>query len=245
MRFSAVVKCAMLLLLAPVPAKAAALRISPVSVELIAPARTAVLRLYNAGQETVHYQIRIFRWSQKKGRDQLEPTRYVVVSPPITRLKPGVDQVVRIVRVAKAPPAGEECYRVLVDELPKPGRRKPGEVALLVRHSIPVFFSGGKAKARHSDVSWQLVKKGDSLLLTAKSRGHRHLKVIDLTLKDGHGRKAQLAKGLAGYVLAGATRQWNFDASHLRKIRGGRGKIQYLSENGDLVDVPIRLPDIP
>ncbi len=52
----------------------------------------------------------------------------------------------------------EESYRVLVDELPDPSRKKAGTVALVLRYSVPVFFRNPDAKA--PDVVVQPVAEG-------------------------------------------------------------------------------------
>jgi len=55
-------------------------------------------------------------------------------------LKPGGENVIRIVRVASTPVTARESYRVLVDQLPDPKAAKAGVVSILVRHAIPLFF---------------------------------------------------------------------------------------------------------
>jgi len=73
-------------------------------------------------------------------KDILTPTTAVVASPPIASLKPGGENLVRIVRVARTPVTARESYRVLVDQLPNPKGYKPGVVGILVRHAIPLYF---------------------------------------------------------------------------------------------------------
>src|SRR5215469_4619565 len=124
----------------PLVAQAAALRVEPVLVEVFAPGAAATLTLHNGDASDVNIQIRVFRWSQANGKETLEPTADVAVSPPAAKLAPEAEQVVRIVRVGKQPLQAEESYRIFVDQLPRNEGKSPGTVHLLMRQSIPVFF---------------------------------------------------------------------------------------------------------
>lgn len=194
-----------LLLLAPGLAQAASLRVAPTNIELIAPDSAAALTLRNEAKQPINVQMRVFRWTQQDGIERLEPTSDVVASPPATKLGPGANYLVRVVRVSKAPVASEESYRVIIDELPDPSRKKAGTVSLVLRYSVPVFFRNAEAAA--PNVSWSLSGKGRGLLLTARNTGQSRLRLSDLTLTQG-GRKLGSRIGLVGYVLGGATMQW-------------------------------------
>lgn len=130
---------------------AASLRVAPTGLELIAPDASAVLNLSNDdAKRPINVQIRVFAWSQSGGIETLTPTTDVVASPPSTKLGPNAQYVVRVVRVSKAPVRAEESYRVIVDELPDPSRKKAGTVALALRYSVPVFFATPTQPRRRS-----------------------------------------------------------------------------------------------
>lgn len=122
--------------------EAASLRVSPIGLSLNPGAATSSIRVWNNERRPLGVQVRVFRSKFVDGEEWLEPTNDVVVSPPMTTLAPGSENMVRIVRIAKTPVETEERYRLLVDELPDPKRRKAGTVNVLVRHSIPVRFAG-------------------------------------------------------------------------------------------------------
>jgi fimbrial chaperone protein len=119
---------------------AASLRVAPVRLDVAAGAATTTLRVWNDDDASVKIQVRVYRWTKENGTDVLRPTKDVVVSPPIGTLKPGGENLIRIVRVAKAPVSENEKYRVLVDQLPDPKGSKAGVVSVLVRHAIPLYF---------------------------------------------------------------------------------------------------------
>ena len=209
------------------PAEAVSLRVAPTTVELIAPDSSAVLNLRNEAKRPINVQIRVFRWSQEAGVEQLKPTSDVVASPPATELGPNADYVVRIVRVSKAPVRTEESYRIVVDELPDPSRRKAGTVSLVVRHSIPVFFRD--ADASSPQVSWGLTAAGNSLMLTARNKGDSRLRLSDLALSQS-GKRVGGRKGLVGYVLGGSTMQWPIPRA--KQLSGGSVTLSGQSHTG-------------
>jgi len=196
---------ATLLLLGSLTAGATSLRVAPTTIELLAPDSASVLTLRNESGRPIHVQLRVFRWTQKDGSEMLEPTSDVVASPPATQLAPSADYTVRVIRVAKAPVRAEESYRVVVDELPDPARRRSGTVNLVVRHVIPVFFRNPDAGG--PKVAWSLHRSGGGLVLVADNGGSSRLRLSDARLEQG-GRPLAGRKGLVGYVLGGATMQW-------------------------------------
>jgi len=196
---------ALLVLAGPSLADAGSLRVAPTSLTFTAPASTGTLTLRNDGTTAINVQVRPFAWSQYGGQDALLPTRDVVVSPPITMLNPGVDYVVRVVRIVKRPVQGEEAYRVLVDELPDPARRK-GNVTVLIRYSVPVFFSAATASA--ADVQWQINPRPNSVEIFAANLGDRHLRVANLRAIAGQGAPHSIRDGLIGYVLGRSAVSW-------------------------------------
>jgi len=121
-------------------AQAAGLRVAPVLLDVPSGGNSTTLTVWNTGDTLVPVQVRVYLWTHKGGDDILTPTTAVVASPPIASLKPGGENLVRIVRVARTPVTARESYRVLVDQLPNPKGYKPGVVGILVRHAIPLYF---------------------------------------------------------------------------------------------------------
>ncbi|MGX5843068.1 fimbrial biogenesis chaperone [Mesorhizobium sp. ArgA1] len=201
---------AVLLLCADI-SHAASLRVAPTNLELIAPDSAAVLNLSNDdARRPINVQIRVFAWSQAGGIETLTPTSDVVASPPSTKLAPNAQYVVRVVRVSKAPVRAEESYRIIVDELPDPSRRKAGTVALALRYSVPVFFRNADAAA--PAIAWSLSRNGGSLLLSASNSGGSRFRLSNLSVIQ-NGKKLGSRNGLVGYVLGGATMQWPIGSS--------------------------------
>jgi fimbrial chaperone protein len=185
---------------------AGSLQVAPVIVDVTAPGAASTLTLHNTGSTPINAQIRVFRWSLVNGEEKLEPTDDVVASPPSVTLAPDGKYIARVVRVSKQPVAGEESYRLLVDQLPDLSQQKNGTINLLMRYSIPVFF--GAADKKNPTVSWSYAVKGDKVTVMAHNKGDRRLRISALTMRDASGHSISLGAGLAGYALGQSTKTW-------------------------------------
>lgn len=184
---------------------AASLQVSPVLLEVPAPGAATSMVVRNTGDRPIMSQLRVFRWTQSNGVEKLEPTDEVVASPPSVELKPKQDYTVRLVRTAKRPVAGEEFYRVVVDELPD-GVRKPGTVAMVLRHSVPLFFQAQQASS--AAPVYSVAQGRDGVTLRVDNRGDRRIQLSALTVRDASGRQVSFGAGLVGYALGRSTMQW-------------------------------------
>lgn len=195
------------LALATVPraAEAASLQVAPVLVEMRAPTATSTVRLRNESDQPLSAQARVFRWTQVDGRDVFEPAADVVASPPSVTLSPRVDYSIRVVRTSRGPVEKEEAYRLLLDELPDASRVQSGAVALVLRHSIPVFVM--PPVQAPSKLSWSVKVTGGKIVLTAANSGGRRVRLSSVRVSDGN-RTVDFGSGLLGYALAGSTMSW-------------------------------------
>ena len=189
-------------------AHATDLRVAPVMLEPLPGQRSTTLTILNGEDKPVRVQVRVMRWTQVNGEEKLEPTTDVVASPPQTLLQPGQHYIIRVVRTARTPIPAEESYRVLVDEVPEPTEARPGAIAMVVRQSIPVFFSD--ETDRISTVDWAIVRRGDQAEIVAHNRGTRRLRLSDIVV-EAHDGPIYEQSGLVGYVLPGATMRFPVD----------------------------------
>ncbi|MGH6853946.1 MAG: fimbrial biogenesis chaperone [Aestuariivirga sp.] len=216
---------------APVIASASSLQIMPINIEVPAPGAASTVTLINSGEDTLNAQIRIFKWIQRNGKDELVPTKDVVTSPPAVKLEPGKKSVIRVVRLGKVPASAEETYRLIVDEVPKP--LKPGQagVGFSVRHSIPVFFS---KPGQDVDLTWQAALVKGKLVLQADNAGGRRIRLASLAVMNGTGKTIRIGEGLAGYVLGQSSKQWTVNGASKTIAAGGTIKITAQGDNGPI-----------
>ncbi|WP_322866321.1 molecular chaperone [Aquicoccus sp. G2-2] len=128
------------LVLAPSIAGAESVAVSPTRLNVHTPQQQTTLTVKAGGRQASVVQLRVMAWNPRHDPNDIKPTRNVVVSPPMARLRPRQELTVRIVRTKKRAVRGKECYRVLVDRLP--GKEQSGQaVKLQVRHSVPLCFT--------------------------------------------------------------------------------------------------------
>jgi fimbrial chaperone protein len=197
---------AVLLLGAQISSRAATLQVEPVLIDVTAPGAASTITLRNEGAAPINVQVRVFRWSQADGKENLEPTDDVVASPPAVTLAPKTNYVARIVRVTKRPISGEESYRILVDQLPDVSQQRTNTVNLLVRYSIPVFF--GASERSNPVVAWTVAVSGNKVKITARNDGERRIRIASLSIRDAKGKTVSFGTGLVGYVLGKSSVGW-------------------------------------
>lgn len=217
-------------------ARSASLQVSPVSLEITPPAATAVVTLQNTSDKLLVAQARVFRWRQIDGKDTLEPTDAVVASPPEIELGGNQIYSVRIVRTEQSAVSEPEYYRLLVDELPTSATPRSGTVNVVLRYSIPVFFTG--PTGGEPSLSWSVHKSNGRLALILRNEGDRHIRISALKLKDKSGRSVSFGGGLVGYALARSTVEWV--SPPVRAFGGGDAEVSAQSDIGAInASVPV------
>lgn len=198
------------LLLASAGALASGLQVSPVSLTLTPPQAADGLWLSNSGTDPLRAQVRVFRWSQVDGKDQLVPSRDLVISPPMLKLAVDARQLIRVIRTG-APPAGdgaaEASYRLIVDELPVDDQGKHG-LKFVMRYSVPIFVEPQGGPAPTPSLVWSMQRDGGKAVLTVSNRGTQHAQLSQLSFIDKVGKRIEITPGLLGYVLPGSTMHW-------------------------------------
>jgi len=184
-----------------ITARAASIGVAPTLIDIKRGESVSGLRVRNGDAgKPVSVQVRVLRWHQDASGNVYEPAEGVVASPPVTRILPGAENLIRIVRTSGQPVAGEESYRLLVDELPDPDQPQTGVVSMLIRHSVPVFFS--QPGAAPAQPQWRIAQAGKGVWrVTVANAGDKRLRLADLVLLDASGTRVAAQPGLVGYVL--------------------------------------------
>lgn len=179
-------------------------------VELPPDTRAGRVVLANSGDAALAAQIRVYRWTQRNGDDVLEPATDLVASPQVVEIAAGADQLVRVVRTSTAPVATEQAYRVVVEELPgDPSKRVGSAVAVRMRYVLPAFVQS--AQVLPDALSCRVA----DAVLVCRNDGARAVQLGASQFIDASGRTVDISEGLLGYVLAGSTRHFPFDAKAL------------------------------
>ena len=204
-------------------ASAVGLQVSPTDLRLKAAQNADGLTLSNSGDTVIHAQVRVYHWTQDANGDQLAPSRGLVVSPPMLEIKPGDQQLIRVIRVG-APPSGagavEDTYRLAIDELPIDAPGGPG-LHFVVHYSVPIFLQPAGVAEVAPQLQWSLHKKGEQAVLEVSNSGDGHAQLAALSFVDAAGKRTDVDPGLLGYVLPKATMRWTLKPAAAVFAAGG------------------------
>ncbi|AOJ69111.1 MULTISPECIES: fimbrial biogenesis chaperone [Burkholderia] len=215
-------------LVAPHAHAATSVMIWPIDPVIDSDQRAAALWLENRDRRPVTLQVRVLGWREANGEDVYDESQQRIAgSPPMATVPPGKRQLIRLTRLADAAPGTEEAYRVLIDEIPQPdddARNAANETALGVKfqmhYSVPLFVYGDglwtkenpderrdPATAGRPALRWRIVHDGGKRWLVVSNRGPVHARITRAAF-ESNGSRADLARGLLGYVLPGAQMRW-------------------------------------
>ncbi|WP_083274788.1 fimbrial biogenesis chaperone [Novosphingobium resinovorum] len=185
--------------------------------------RATPLRLENPGQRPILMQIRIFGWQQIDGDERFVEQKDITGTPPMVRIEPGQQQLIRLTRITPSPAGSEQSYRVIIDEIPLTEADSPAEagnpaqgagaaIRFRMRYSVPLFTYGEGANTRAAKtettarpaLQWRVVKADGGNVLQIRNPGASHSRLSGVAQKRSDGTSSKI-EGAHGYILAGAT----------------------------------------
>jgi fimbrial chaperone protein len=198
---------ALLIAAAATPAGASTFNISPIRAELTAAHRTEALTIMNADDSPVVVQIRVVRWSQNGGAEQLEDTRELLATPPVLQIPANGQQIIRVALRREPDPAQELTYRVIFEEVPQAAPKDFIGLRVALRLSIPVFIAPAHGKAS-AELAWQSRWLANGQVeLAATNTGSAHLQITDFEAQFP-GSLMPLRGIASKYVLPGSRMSW-------------------------------------
>jgi fimbrial chaperone protein len=211
---SRVVACfaaATLLFAASGLAQAASFTIDPLKVTLTEGHSSTVIRVQNTGGETLTLQIQPRRWQQAQQAqqaDRLEPTRELVATPQIFRVKPGATQLVRVALLGKPDADQETAYRLVFDEIPSPPAADFVGVQVATRVTMPLFVDAKNPAKSGLKVTLK-ESTGGKLAIIADNQGHAHAHLKKfIVARPGAPAEAPLEFDAPAYLLPGTVREF-------------------------------------
>lgn len=195
-------------------ALAGSFSVNPVRVELSAKRSSAVVQVENTGSSEVTVEARTFAWAQPEGKDQLSPTREVIVTPQVFRLKAGATQLLRIGALRTPDQSNELPYRLVLEEIPPPPAPDVKGLQVALRISIPMFLRPPVEAKDKIDVVIRSENDRQLRLIFANS-GNASATLSNLSISE-EASPDQLIAGHGGviYVLAGQRRELVLDSKH-------------------------------
>ncbi|EKT60701.1 molecular chaperone [Providencia burhodogranariea] len=187
---------------------AATLQVYPVNIDFLAGEKAKAIYVSNAGDHAINAQIRVFLWQQENGENKLIETNNIIVSPPLTDIPPGQQQLIRIIQPNQKIADTEQSYRLIIDELPGSDEVKnAGAVNFLLRYSLPVFINTPSSIIDNTKINIWIDSSVTPALLKVRNDNNKHIKLSDVSIVS-QGKIVVINKGLLGYVLANNQMQW-------------------------------------
>lgn len=234
------------LLFACTLAQAASLAVWPINPRLDAPASSTLVWVKNnSGDSTVTLQARIFTWRQANNDDELIVQDELVVSPPMIEVKPGGQQVFRVVNRAGAviPSAQEKSFRMLIDEIPRPTDTPTSALKFQMRYSLPLFVGSPaamqnkteaeKLKVLEQGLTYNIIRKPEGASVEINNRSPIHSRLSNVAIHAG-GQQLSLSNGLLGYILPSTSRRWPLTNEQLATLSSDQATIRFQQERREL-----------
>ncbi len=209
---------AALLLASALAAAEPAITVEPAVLTMDAGQASAEVWVRNDGDTAWAARASLHAWRQAIDGERLEPAGTILISPSHFSVPAGSRQRLRVLRPVE-PVEQETGYRLLLEQLPA----SDAAGAPLLRHSSAVFVTAPDQAAHRLLVRLD----GDAAhpALRLHNAGAAHARVTELAWVDPLGRRHLLLPGLAGYVLAGASRIWSLPP-HRDGYAGGHFEAQ-------------------
>ena len=177
--------------------------VSPIKVELAGDQRASTITIRNDSGAPITIQVDPTEWSQREGEDVLAATKEIVAGPPIFKLGPGEEQIVRVGRLIGPVQDSEKAYRLLLREVPEAATRG---LAVALRISLPIFVTPKTKIAPQLSFEW--LKDAAGVHLRARNTGSQHIRVAGFTAELADDPVNQVHHAEAFYVLAGTYRDF-------------------------------------
>ncbi len=209
---------------------AASMGVWPINPRIDAPASSTLVWVKNNNNsEPVVLQARIFAWHQDPyhSEDLYEAQDDLVVSPPLIEVKPGAQQIFRVMNrhgvVENV--ARESSYRLLIDEVPKEGGNEGSLLRFQMRYSLPLFvglpenYAGQPLSTALKNLETGMryrVTQEPTAFIEVINRSPVHARLSNVITKNNQMNKSyDLRTGLLGYVLPNSTKRWPLEKEEM------------------------------
>lgn len=215
--------------------------VAPVRVFMTVRDRAVAVTLANEGTTEIVLQAELYNWTQRPdGSDQLDPSDDLILAPPVVRLAPKAQQVVRLA-LLRAPDATRQLtYRMIVREVPEApvgARTNVMEVPVALALNLPVFVSPPMAKR---NVTCQIVRGAGSapVLALCRNEGNAYAQVREARLRRAGTEAARFEGG--SYILPGVAKSIPMTAG--TAVLGGPVELSVAFDDGTEQVFELSLP---
>lgn len=240
--------CALLLLFCAIMnshAHANKLGIWPIDPSIDVGETSTRVMVKNIDPNTVtRIQASVVEWHQDGKADATQPQKDIVISPPQIEIKPGTEQLFRIIIRNPLPSADyERAYRVILAEVPS-NTATPNSataVRMTMKYSLPLTIrfqkhvakSKEKTAAIESGVGYR-IRKGatPSIAIINYSPWLQRLSNVKI-INSNDDVISEVAGGLWGYALANAGREFTLTKEQAELLSNSNNRLIYTFDYQD------------
>ena len=179
--------------------------VSPLRATMDGSRNAEVLTLRNTDSAPILIQPTVVKWSQKDGKEVLEPTRDVLISPALIEVPSGESQVVRVALRRPQDPTQELTYRIVLKEVPRSAAGTGAKVVIALNISLPLFVVPKTAEAKPNlQIVESKSEKFDGkqfIRVGLRNSGNMHLQLKNLAISDSAGAMGEYNSMF--YILSG------------------------------------------
>lgn len=185
----------------------AVFNIVPVRGDLGPGKNSVVFTVSNDNSEPIVIQTETMVWSQHDGHDTYDPTRELLVTPPIFTLPPKGQQILRVGLRRSPDPQQELSYRLFLNETPGPPDPSFRGVRMALRVGLPIFVEPATSAALPV-LHWKInLSAPGQWTVRLDNTGNAHVQVAQLRLQVGEKSVADTPE--VAYVLPKQYHEWH------------------------------------
>lgn len=175
---------ALLIWITTSPLAFAAYELNKVRVYLTQQRSIDTLEVNNPGDAPANLQAQIYAWTNVSGKDDLQPSNEIIVSPPIMKIPPKRKQLLRVGWRKPTALATEKMFRLFVTEITPEKPLTQTGVRIRLRLGIPIFVLPANPVYKLDWVSQGLSGKKFKVKVTNGGNVHINLGIVDLKTDD-------------------------------------------------------------
>jgi fimbrial chaperone protein len=211
-------------------ASAGTFSVTPVRVYMASNEQAAAITVTNDGAEELVMQVDIFKWKQTpEGKDLLTLSEDMIMAPPILKMAPSSQQVIRLILLNESARDQQTTYRMIVREIPE-ARKARADLQLQMAYafSIPIFITPPGALAKVDCVLSRV--SADTAKVVCQNTGSATAHPIGLFITNTEQEK-MASQDSGGYILPGSLRSFDLKG-RLGNIPKGNMHLVVLMSDG-------------
>lgn len=214
-------------------AHAGSFMVDPVRVELGPYQLSSALTLRNDDKEPAVIRIEARAWDQSGNEDTFEPSKEILVTPPIVTIPPGAEQIIRVALRRALDPQKELQYRIFMQEVPPPPRPGFSGLQVALRISVPVFVQPDSSVA--AKPVWKVAYRAKDQILQVRlsNAGNAHVQMQEFRLSEPK-KVAFTVQQASVYVLPGHSHEWTIKLDPSVRIAGTKVLLKAATDAGEV-----------